>query len=158
MKPVEQAERKNPTAPDTGAVAAAGLGVTPADAAKATQLYKYEMPYRFCAKAAGLTYPIAICVTCGKVIWPSREEYSRTGSHGTWYYVHEHPLAFIVLTQSNTGRRSASRTDNVPKALYDIVYETWVYYEDSTVEEVEGIISTWLHTQKLYEKARGESA
>jgi Holliday junction resolvase RusA-like endonuclease len=122
------------------------------------RLYKYEMPYRSCWKAGGLTYPIAICAECGRVIRPTREEYSRTGSHGTWYYVHEHPLGFIVLKRSNSGKRDAYRSENVPKALYDIVYETWVYYDDSTVEEIEEIISEWLYTQKLYAKARGESA
>ena len=144
---------KAPTAPGEGAGAARGSGATPRDAAS-SKLYRYEMPYRNCIKASGLTYPIAFCLECGKVIEPSAEEYSRTGAHGTWYYVHEHPLAFIVLKRSNSGKRDAYRSENVPKPLFDIVYETWVYYEDSTIDEIETVVNEWLYTQKLYEKER----
>jgi hypothetical protein len=120
--------------------------------------YRYELPYRNCIKASGLTYPIAFCLECGKVIEPTAEEYSRTGAHGTWYYVHEHPLAFIILKRSNSGKRDADRSENVPKSLFDIVYESWVYYEDSTIDVIEAIVREWLYTQKLYKSGRGESA
>ena len=122
------------------------------------QKYKYEMPYRSCIKAGGLTYPIAICNECGKVIEPTRREYSKTGAHGTWYYEHEHELRFIILRQSNSGKRDAYRSENVPKPLFDIVHETWVYYEDSTIDEIEAVVREWLYTQKLYKSGRGESA
>lgn len=147
MKPVSTNGGKTPTAPNTGAVAAAGLGVTPADTA-AAQVYTYKMPYRFCAKAAGLTYPIAICLECGKVIEPTREEYSRTGSHGTWYYVHKHPLAFIVLEQSNSGKgkRKVEAIGGVPEQLVDVVRDAWLYL-GASIESVEGIIDYWLSTK-----------
>jgi len=122
------------------------------------QNYKYAMLYRGTLKTGALTYPFAFCLECCRIVEPIRKEYSKTGAHGKWYYAHRHPLAFIILKQSNTGKRSVYRSENVPKPLYDIVYETWVYYEDSTIDEIEDIVREWLYTQKLYKSDRGESA
>ena len=102
MRPGEQVEGKAPTAGVNPAGAARGSGATPR-VSETAKMYKYKMPYRKCRKAAGLTYPIAICFECKKVIDPSATEPSRTGAHATWYYAHEHPLAFIVLEQTNSG-------------------------------------------------------
>jgi len=144
---------KAPAAGDNPAVAARGSGATPRDAA-APKLLKYAMLYRHTLKTGALTYPIAFCLECGRVVEPIRKEYSKTGAHGKWYYAHEHELGFITLRQSNSGKRSVHRSENVPKPLFDIIYETWVFYEDSTIDEIETVVNEWLYTQKLYEKER----
>ena len=53
----------------------------------------------------GITRPIGVCELCG-VVEPVARRSSKTGTHGEWFYRHEHPLAFLVLESSNTGRRS----------------------------------------------------
>jgi len=153
MRSERQVGGKAPTAGFAPAGRACGSGATPQDAA-ASKLYKYAMLYRHTLKTGAVTYPIAFCLECWQVVEPIRKEHSKTSAHGTWYYVHGHELGFITLRQSNSGKRSVHRSENVPKSLFDIVYETWVYYEDSTVDEIKAIIGEWLYTQKLYEKER----
>jgi hypothetical protein len=114
------------------------------------RLYTYEVPYRRCVKASGLTYPIAICTVCMRVVEPSAKEYSKTGAHGTWYYEHEHPLAFIMIVQSNSGKREVAMTPGVPRPLREIVRVLWIY-RASSAEEVEEAVAKWLEA-----RARGE--
>jgi len=115
----------------------AGLGVSPAHVAEARQ-HVYEVPYRRCVKAGGITYPIAICPVCGKVIKPSRKESSKTGAHGTWYYAHEHPLLFVVLKQSNSGKRSLDAELGLPEPLVDAIRRAWIFfhYEPEVIEDL----------------------
>jgi hypothetical protein len=86
-----------------------------------------------------------------RVIEPSAKEYSKTGAHGTWRYAHEHPLAFIILSQSNSGKREVTTTLGVPRPLREIVRELWIY-RASSAEEVEEAVAKWLAER------RGEEA
>jgi hypothetical protein len=138
--PVEN-QKKTPTAglgqQPSSAGSGAGLGVSPAHFAEAQQ-HVYEVPYRRCVKAGGITYPIAVCLRCFKVVEPSRKESSKTGAHGTWYYAHEHPLLFVVLEQSNSGRRRVVVPEGFPEPLADAIRRTWTFfhYEPEVIENL----------------------
>ena len=142
MEPERQAEGKTPTAPEAGAGAAAGLGVTHADAAAATRLYRYEMPWRH-TRFGAVTDHIAICLECRKVVAPARTRFARSGTHGEDYYVHVHPLVFIKLTQSNSGRRDVAAVGGVPKELIELVRAAWLY-EDRSVPGIVSLVMDWL--------------
>lgn len=93
----------------------------------------YEKEYRN-TRYGGLTKNIAICLECKKVIKPTRLRLSRSGTHGTEYYVHEHQLYFITLIQSNSGNRSIV----VPEKLNDVEVDLermWIY-EGCSVNDV----------------------
>ena len=105
----------------------------------------YEREYRN-TRYGGLTRNIAICLECKKIIKPSRVRTSKSGTHGTEYYIHEHQLVFIELRQSNSGNRSVV----VPEELNEIraeVERMWIY-EGCSVNEVIDYISKFL-TAKL---------
>ena len=105
----------------------------------------YAMKYRWCLKAAGLTYPVALCRQCGKVIPPASVELSRTGAHGTLFFVHEHELCFAVLVQSNSGKRRVEwhGACELGQAVRAAVERAWVI-EGADVEEVEKLIASLL--------------
>ena len=105
--------------------------------------FVYQVPYRHCIKRDGLTYPIAVCVECKRVVEPERKEYSKTGAHGTWYYAHPHPLAIILLERTNSGKRSVVAGPGVPRPLREIVRELWLY-RGWSAEEVEEAVAKWL--------------
>ena len=65
--------------------------------------FTYTQPVRN-TRMGGLTWPVAVCDLCG-VVRPHATRWSRRGTHGEWYYSHPHPLSFIILESSNTGRR-----------------------------------------------------
>jgi hypothetical protein len=139
MKPVSTNGGKTPTAPDTGAGAAAGLGVTPADTAR---LYRYEVEWRHTRYGAVTEY-IAICPQCKRVVPPARIQLSRSGTHGEDYYVHAHPLVFIKLTQSNSGNRDVGAIGDVPKELVEAVRTAWVW-EGCSVPRAVSLVMDWL--------------
>jgi hypothetical protein len=64
----------------------------------------HVMPYRN-TRMGGLTQAIGVCPKCG-VIRPYARRFSKTGTHGEFFYNHEHALVFIVLERSNSGRNS----------------------------------------------------
>jgi hypothetical protein len=132
---------KNPTPAQAG-VSAAGLGVTPADAAERRQLYRYEMPWRH-TRFGAVTDHIAICLECKRVVPPARTRFSRSGTHGEDYYVHVHPLVFIKLTQSNSGVRDVAAVGDVPKELIELVRAAWLY-EDRSVPGITSLVMDWL--------------
>ena len=113
-------------------------------------VYIYKIPYRRCIKADGFSYPIAVCETCKRAIEPSRKESSKTGAHGVWHYVHEHPLAFIVLEESNSGKRRARAGLSLPRPLREMVVDAWEH-RGLSAEEVEEAVARW-----LTEKWKGE--
>jgi hypothetical protein len=133
--PAGEIQVKTPAWAETQA-SGAGLGVSPAHLAAAQQ-HVYEAPYRRCIKAGGITYPIAVCPVCRKVIEPSRKEFSKTGAHGTWYYAHPHPLIFVILEQSNSGKREVVVPEGFPANLETGIRTLWVYHkvEPEDVEE-----------------------
>jgi hypothetical protein len=79
-----------------------------------------------------VTHPIALKLTDSKLmlVRPTREEYSRSGSHGRWYYLRDEVDVLLYLEQSNSGNRSVilsichlpqevcSRIDDVTRTLW----------------------------------------
>lgn len=121
---------KTPTVGQIPTVSGAGLGVSPA--------HSYVMNFRMCRKANGITYPIAICEVCKKIVEPVNREYSKTGSHGKFYYMHEHPLVFVTLIQSNSGKRRVVWTGGYVKILNEVVEYMWVI----SGQDIKDIIET----------------
>jgi hypothetical protein len=68
------------------------------------QEYNYVQPVRH-TRMGGRTRPIGICDTCG-LVEPHATRSSKSGTHGEWFYSHPHPLCFLILESSNTGKRS----------------------------------------------------
>ena len=99
--------------------------------------YSYVVEYRRCIKAEGVTWPIAVCTTCRRIIEP-RVEPSKTGAHGKLYFVHQHPLAFITLLQSNSGKRRVELSGELGE-LARAVERAWVV-ERRTLDEVEELV------------------
>jgi hypothetical protein len=109
-----------------------------------TSLYFYERVWRR-TEMGGITEDIAICLVCRRIIKPSNVVTSRRGTHGTKYYVHEHPLLFVTLERSNSGKRYII----VPKELEtikDVLERAWVY-EGATIGEITKLISLYLSLQ-----------
>lgn len=84
--------------------------------------YVYTREWRKTRRGA-VTYPIAVCLTCREVIEPVRIRVSKAGTHGEFVFAHEHPLKFVMLYESNAGRRSAS---TLSEELDRIVRSAWV--------------------------------
>jgi len=101
----------------------------------------YEFPYRS-TRMGALTKAIVVCLECKKVLQPSRTQRSRTGNHGSDFYVHEHPLAAILLEQSNSGKRSIVVPDSLSK-IRDLLEITWLY-ESSDVNDVVNAVRAYL--------------
>jgi len=126
-------------------VSGAGSGASPAHTA--TAQYTYEMPYRRCIKRNCMTYPIALCLRCKKLVKPVRSELSKTGAHGMLYFAHRHPLAFVVLEQTNSGKRSVHFVGEVPEDLVWKVRIAWVDY-GTDVNFVKNLVDEWLYLAK----------
>ncbi len=62
--------------------------------------FETTLPWRE-TRMGGITFHVAVCPVCQAVVEPYSKEISRGGTHGVVRYSHEHPLAFITLTQSN---------------------------------------------------------
>jgi len=114
----------------------------------AEQMHTYKWPWRHTIKTGALTVYIGICLTCKRVIEPTRTERSRTGTHGTDYWAHEHPLNFIKLEQSNSGLRHVYCYGAVPEDLCKRVRDEW-RYGDTGVWDIIRLIERWLHTHKV---------
>jgi hypothetical protein len=68
------------------------------------QEYNYVQPVRH-TRMGGRTIPIGVCDICG-LVEPHATRSSKSGTHGERFYSHRHPLSFLVLESSNTGKRS----------------------------------------------------
>ena len=90
--------------------------------------YTYEMPYRRTHKTGAITWPVAICLECMRVIVARRIESSRTGAHGKMFFAHEHPLAFTILKQSNSGKRTVEFVGEIPENFKAEIRELWTMY------------------------------
>jgi hypothetical protein len=117
-------------------------------------VYTYEKSTR-CTRLGGLTAYIAVCLECKKVIKPSRARLSRSGTHGTEYYSHQHPLVFIELNQSNSGNRTISIPNELSEIKEDLE-RMWIY-ENSSVEDIKSYVMTYLKTLSLAQKIGEES-
>jgi methionyl-tRNA synthetase len=92
-----------------------------------TEVFMYAKPFRCTIKTGAFTKYIAWCDTCKSVVEPTRIERSKTGAHGTDYWVHPHPLAFIAITQSNRGARTVHAEPDFPETLKQLIERLWLY-------------------------------
>jgi len=106
----------------------------------------YEFPYRR-TKMGALTKAIVICTECKKILLPSRTQRSKTGNHGTDYYVHEHPVCAIYLEQSNSGRRTITVPDELAEIM-DILHVTWLY-DNSDVNDIVNVVRAYLLSKSI---------
>jgi len=104
---------------------AAGAGA-PARTPAGRQVYRYAKPWRKTG-LGGMTYHIAWCNTCQAIVSPVSFRRSRSGTHGEDYWLHEHPLAFIRLVSSNSGRRELSCEGEVPEWLRIAAEDAWLW-------------------------------
>jgi hypothetical protein len=97
------------------------------------QRYNYVAEYRNTGMG-GITRPIAVCARCG-IIRAHALRLSRRGTHGEAFYLHEHPLVFLVLKQSNTGKRSyyiEGEPDEELRGLLEEVGRAWLRHMEHT--------------------------
>ena len=106
------------------------------------QEYSYVQPVRH-TRMGGLTKPIAVCDACG-VVRPHHIRRSKSGTHGEAYYSHPHPLSFLILERTNTGRKSFSiegqPSDRVRQHL-EVVGQAWDRHRISYEAAYEDIVS-----------------
>jgi len=103
----------------------------------------YKMPYQYRFKVVEINHPIAVCLRCFKVVEPSARRYSGNGTQGEWCYVHEHPLAFVVLEQDGAGKREVRATGEAPDGLIRLVREVWVEH-GMDIFFAEDAVKEWL--------------
>jgi hypothetical protein len=92
-----------------------------------TEVFTYAKPFRHTLKTGAFTKYIAWCATCKTIVEPTRMERSKTGAHGTDYWVHPHPLVFIQLSRSNSGIRTVSAEPDFPETLKHLIERLWRY-------------------------------
>jgi len=110
-------------------------GGQPSGGSPGRQVYKYGKIWRN-TRMGGIDFSIGVCLQCREVVKPVSTRRSRSGTHGEDYFVHEHPLLFVELYQSNSGNRDYM-IDGGLEFLEDLVDTLWIYYRESpeTVEE-----------------------
>jgi len=101
--------------------------------------YSYTRYYRN-TRYGGYTKYIAICTTCKRIIPPVNTRRSRGGTHGEDYYVHEHPLDFLLLYSSNKGNRAITIPD-ILRPIQNDLEMMWIYKNVSVYEIVKFIDS-----------------
>jgi hypothetical protein len=106
---------------------------------------KYEYPFRS-TRMGALTKYVVACLDCKKTLHPSRVERSKTGCHGTDYYVHDatHKVVAVALEQSNSGKRTINVPDELSE-IKDLLEMTWLY-ETSDVNDVINAVKAYLMT------------
>jgi len=88
-------------------------------------VFRYEKEFRW-TRLDGIDKYIAICLSCRQVVEPTGTYRSRSGTHGTDYYEHEHPLRFVFLYSSNSGNRDYGIDEGL-EFLDDLVKSLWIY-------------------------------
>ncbi|MEM4454843.1 MAG: hypothetical protein QXT28_09050 [Thermofilaceae archaeon] len=103
-------------------------------------MYVYKKGWRRTGLGA-VTHPIAVCLTCRTIVEPVRKECSRSGTHGEWTFAHEHRLHFIILLETNSGRRSVMHEPEVA-ALAEAARGAWLAgaSEESVKELLRGLL------------------
>jgi hypothetical protein len=101
----------------------------------------YEFPYRY-TRMGGMTKVVVVCIQCKNILNPSRVQRSRSGCHGTDYYVHEHNVVAIWLEQSNSGKRYITVPDEL-REIADLLCVAWLY-NTSSVDDIIDIVRTYL--------------
>ena len=120
-----------------------GGGGQPSGGSPGRQVYKYGKIWRN-TRMGGIDYAIAVCLFCREVVKPVSTRRSRSGTHGEDYFVHEHPLLFAELYQSNSGNRDYI-IDGGLEFLEDLVDDLWIYYREDP-----GVVE-----EKIAEKLKG---
>jgi hypothetical protein len=92
-----------------------------------TEMFTYTKPFRHTLKTGAVTKYIAWCDVCKTIVEPTRTERSKTGAHGTDYWVHPHPLTFAAITQSNRGIRAVHAEPGFPEPLKQLIERLWRY-------------------------------
>jgi hypothetical protein len=109
---------------------------------KSGEEFAYVQPIRR-TRMGGLTKAIAVCEVCG-VVRPYHVRYSKSGTHGEAYYAHRHPLVFLLLERSNTGRNSFA-IDGQPservRRVLEAVGQAWERHRTSLEAAYEDIVS-----------------
>jgi hypothetical protein len=105
----------------------------------------YEYPFRW-TRMGGLTKVIVVCMQCRNILNPSRVQRSRSGCHGTDYYIHEHNVTPILLEQSNSGKRYITVPYEL-REIADLLYITWLY-NTSSVDDIVDIVRTYLMSKR----------
>lgn len=106
---------------------------------------KYTVPFRR-TRMGGITVYIAVCLQCRRVVLPTRERRSRSGTHGEDFYVHDHPLSFILLYSSNSGNRDITVSKEIEgtfPGLKEILERMWVF-ENAEIEDVASFLEKFL--------------
>jgi hypothetical protein len=110
-------------------------------------MFTYMKPFRHTLKTGAFTKYIAWCNTCKSVVEPTRAERSRTGAHGTDYWAHPHPLAFIQLSQSNSGARAVHAEPGFPEQIARIIERLWRH---EGLDYVELMNELYLHLSGVF--------
>ena len=116
----------------------AGSGGPEAGVPAGETLYRYTRDWRW-TRLDGITWSIAVCMACRRVVKPTSIRRTRSGTHGEDYYEHEHPLKFVLLTQSNSGIRHYY-IDMGLEFLDELVRSLWIFrrlWPQEVIEEIE---------------------
>ena len=124
---------------------AAGAGA-PAQPPAGRQVYRYVKPWRRTGMG-GVTYYIAWCNTCQAIVSPTSYRRSRSGTHGEDYWLHGHPLAFVKLISSNSGRREIHFEGEVPEWLKTAAENMWLW-ERLKAKEVDELLFDFARRMK----------
>ncbi len=91
-----------------------------------------------------ITHPIALKAVGNRLVLvrPTREEYSRSRSHGRWYYLRDKVDVLIYLEQSNSGKRSVILSicrlpQEVCERIADVATTLWVGFDTYYTADVE---------------------
>jgi len=103
--------------------------------------YTYVRFYRN-TRYGGYTKYIAMCMICKRVIPPTSVRRTKSGTHGEDYYVHEHPLDFLLLYSSNRGNKAMAIPDTLRPVQNDLE-RMWIY-EDVPVSKIVEFINSYL--------------
>jgi len=91
-----------------------------------------------------ITHPVALRAVGNRLILvqPTRKEYSRSKSHGRWYYLRDEVDVLIYLEQSNSGKRSVILSicrlpQEVCSRIVDVAETLWVGFDTYYTADVE---------------------
>jgi len=113
-----------------------------------------QFEYRRCIKMPGLTKYIVVCPKCRAVLESVHVEYSRTGAHGREFYTHEHPMEWVCLERSNSGKRRIAVSPFFER-FRALLEHAWVH-EGCSVEEMRQLVEGLLSNLKAFEVASSE--
>jgi hypothetical protein len=96
----------------------------------------------------GISHPIALKAVGDRLVLvrPTREEYSRSRSHGRWYYLRDEVDVLLYLEQSNSGKRSVILSicklpQETCSRIADVAETLWVGFGAYYTSDVEKAIT-----------------